>query len=103
MESFDTVTEALTALQLKGYTLDFNISYDKLACTQQEIYLHPDEFEITAIYRFEGATNPADEDIVYAVESKDGRLKGTITDAFGLYADGVSADMVKKLSVHLHS
>ena len=100
MESYDTVSEALTGLKALGYTLDFNIAFDKLQCSSGDICLQPGDFEITAVYRFEGDSNPDDEDVVYVVESIDGKLKGTITSAFGLYADSVSSEMIKKLTTH---
>jgi hypothetical protein len=100
METYDTVTGALTGLKAKGYTLDFNISFDNIKCEQHNICLNPNEFEIVEVYRFEGDTNPSDEDVVYAVESKDGKVKGTITSAFGMYADSVSNAMIQKLSIH---
>ena len=52
------------------------------------------------VHRFEGATNPEDEDIVYAIESKDGNIKGSMTASYGAYADGISSDMIQKLSMH---
>ncbi len=68
-------------------------------CSQNKICLHPDEFEITEVHRFEGDSNPDDADVVYAVESKDGKIKGVITSAFGLYADPVSNKIIQKLSI----
>ena len=100
MESYDTVTAALTGLKAKGYTLDFNISFDNIKCAEHNICLNPNEFEIVKVFRFEGETNPSDEDVVYAVESKDGKLKGTITSAFGMYADSINNEMIQKLSMH---
>jgi len=100
MKSYDTVTEAVTGLKAKGYTIDFNIAFNKLICTDNKICLQPDEFEITEVHRFEGNSNPDDEDVVYAVESKDGKLKGIITSAFGMYADPVSNKIIQKLSRH---
>lgn len=100
MENYDTVVAALQGLKTKGYNLDFNIAFDNIKCEEHNICLNPNEFEITEIHRFEGETNPSDEDVVYAVESKDGKVKGTITSAFGMYADSISNDMVQKLSVH---
>jgi len=87
MKNYDTVTEAVKGLKERGYTIDFNIAFDKLVCSGKNICLHPDEFEITEVHRFEGDSNPDDEDVVYAVESKDKKIKGVITSAFGLYAD----------------
>ncbi|MCW3089564.1 MAG: phosphoribosylpyrophosphate synthetase [Ferruginibacter sp.] len=100
MENYDTVVAALSGLKAKGYTLDFNIAFDNITCNEKGLCLNPDEFEITEVYRFEGETNPDDEDIVYAVESKDGSIKGTMTSAYGLYADPVSNDMIQKLTMH---
>ncbi len=99
MESYDTVVGALNGLKARGYTINFNIAFDKLMCSENKICLNPDEFEITAFYRFEGNSNPADADIVYAIESKDGTSKGVLTSAFGLYADAASAAMLRKLTI----
>ena len=98
MENYDTVTGAIDGLRKKGYTLDFNLAFDKLVCTQNNECLNPSEFEITETYRFEGESNPSDEDVVYAIESKDKNLKGVLTSAYGMYADTVDTDMLKKLS-----
>jgi hypothetical protein len=100
MYSYDTVTAALKDLKARGFAVDFNIAFDKIICSDNKICLNPSEFEITEVYRFEGDTNPSDEDVVYAVESKDGKIKGTLTSAFGAYAETVSNDMIQKLSMH---
>ncbi len=102
MNQYDTVVSALDDLKKRGYVLDFNIDFDKIKCLQNDRCLNPWEFEITEVYRFEGDTNPSDEDVVYAVESKDGAMKGVITSAFGLYADSASTEMISKLQMHSH-
>ena len=99
MKSYDTVTEALQDLKVRGFTIDFNIAFDKIICSKNEICLNPHEFEITETYRFEGDTNPGDEDVVYAIESKDGLIKGSMTSAYGMYAETVSTEMLQKLSM----
>ena len=100
MTSYDTVTEALKDLKSRGFSVDFNIAFDKIICADNKICLNPNEFEIVATYRFEGDTNPSDEDVVYAIEGKDGIVKGTMTSAYGTYAESVSTDLLKKLSIH---
>ena len=100
MENYDTVVAALDGLKSKGYTLDFNIAFDKIICNETGTCLNIDEFEITDVYRFEGATNPDDSDVVYAVQSMDGTIKGSLTSAYGPYADTISNDMVQKLAMH---
>ncbi|MBL7703494.1 MAG: hypothetical protein JNM14_14680 [Ferruginibacter sp.] len=96
----DTVTAALNELKSRGYNIDFNIAFDKLICSDNKICLNPHEFEIVEVFRFEGDTNPSDEDVVYAIESKGGGVKGTLTSAYGTYAETASAEMLKKLSMH---
>lgn len=100
MHQYDTVVEALNDLKKRGYDLDFNIAFDKLTCLQNDTCLNPSQFEITEVHRFEGDTNPSDEEVVYAVESKEGNTKGVLHSAFGTYADAVSAEMLRKLSMH---
>lgn len=100
METYDTVVAALNGLREKGYTLDFNLAFDKLLCTANNVALNPHEFEITEVFRFEGDTNPSDEDVVYAIKSIDGKLKGVLTSAFGMYADNLHSDMIEKLRFH---
>lgn len=98
-QSYDTVVQAIDGLKSRGYSLDFNLSFDQLICHEKNVCLSPAEFEITEVHRFEGATNPSDEDVVYAVESRNGEVKGVLTAAFGPYADGISPEMMKKISM----
>ena len=100
MKTYDTVTEALKDLKLRGFTIDFNIAFDKIICSENKICLNPNEFEITEVYRFEGDTDPGDENVVYAIESKDNKVKGTMSSAYGTYAESISTEMIQKLSMH---
>ena len=100
MKTYDTVTEALKDLKLRGFTIDFNIAFDKIICSENKICLNPNEFEITEVYRFEGDTDPGDENVVYAIESKDSTAKGTMSSAYGTYAESISTEMIQKLSMH---
>jgi hypothetical protein len=100
MYSYDTVVAAIDGLNSRGYGLNFNLAFDKITCLENENCLSPDEFEIVEVHRFEGDSNPEDEDVVYAIESKDGKLKGVLTSAFGTYADEVSKEILQKLKIH---
>src|SRR5882762_3313206 len=96
MYSYDTLTEALEDLKKRGYTEDFNLAADALVCDLARY--HPEDFEITEIYRFEGNTDPADEAVVYAIESKNS-LKGVLVNGYGPDADALSSGMVEKLRI----
>lgn len=99
MPSYDTLSEAMNALKAEGYKLDFNIAFDNLLCKENGVCLNPSQFEIVAYYRFEGNSDPDDSSIIYAIESTDGKLKGTLVNAYSIYSDPASDAMLKKLSV----
>jgi hypothetical protein len=98
MYSYETISDAVNGLKKRGYNIDFNMEYDRISCHETPISLLPSEFEITEVYRFEGDSDPADEAVVYAIESKHGQ-KGIVVNGFGISADPVSAEMIKKLTV----
>lgn len=91
---YGTVTEALEQLKAQGYTIDFNLEENCIACHAGKY--GADEFEIADIYRYEGNTDPADEATVYAIQSKDG-LKGVLVTGYGAETDTMSAALLKKL------
>jgi len=96
MYVYDTVSLAVNGLKTRGYTTDFNLDENCLVC--QDGRYETGDFEIVEVHRFEGNTDPADEAAVYAVESKNGK-KGVLVTGYGASADGMSAEMVKKLSI----
>jgi hypothetical protein len=97
MYTYDTVSGAVNGLKQRGFTLDFNLAENCLQC--QEGKFGSEEFEIVETYRFEGPTDPADEAVVYAIESNKGH-KGVLVNGYGPSSDSMSAEMAKKLSMH---
>ncbi len=95
MTAYDTVSQAITGLKERGYTLDFNLRSNCIECEGQKF--NSQDFEITEFHRFEGSSDPGDEAIVYAIESRNG-LKGVLVNAFGVYSEPVSDEMMKKLN-----
>ncbi|MBS1601665.1 MAG: phosphoribosylpyrophosphate synthetase [Bacteroidetes bacterium] len=98
MFTYDTVAEAVNGLKQRGYTIDFNLAADKVFCEKTPLELAPSDFEITEFYRFEGNSDPADEAVVYAIESKRGD-KGLLVTGFGITAEGIGEELVEKLKV----
>jgi hypothetical protein len=98
MKQYTTLVDALNDLRTRGYTHDFNLRETCLECPQANRALQPSEFRIVETYRFEGMSNPDDNAVLYAIESEDG-LKGVLVNAYGVYADPLSADMVAKLGI----
>lgn len=98
--AFDTVTEALQWLNEKGYTVDFNLEQDCISFNNKNKSVSPDDFTIDYYFRFEGDTDPGDEDIVYGIKSDTFGIKGVMINAFGTYAESLSTEMLNKL-LHL--
>lgn len=96
MFAYDTLSEAVNGLKQRGFTLDFNLQENCLVC--QERRFDVTDFEIVEFHRFEGNTDPADESVVYAIESGDG-IKGVLVSGYGTSAEGMSAEMAKKLQI----
>ena len=92
--AYDTVSQAVNGLKERGFTIDFNLQANCIECEGQKF--HPEDFEIKEFYRFEGESDPADESIVYAIESRNG-MKGVLVNAFGVYSESLSDEMVRKL------
>jgi hypothetical protein len=99
MPAYDTVTEALKDLKARGFTTDFNIAFDTIRCSRTGKCLSPAEFEIVEHHRFEGDSNPSDEEVVYAIAAKDGSMKGVLVSAFGIYSEQVEDALLKKLQL----
>jgi hypothetical protein len=99
MYSYDTVSEAVSGLKKRGYTLDFNLEQDGISSRDLPAALSPSEFEITEIHRFEGNSDPDDEAVVYAIESRHG-TKGILVNGFGISSDTIGEEMIRKLTIH---
>lgn len=97
--TYDTVTEAMQKLAERGYTLDFELQAQNecLYCHGNSIRLSADEFQIDEVHRFEGATDPGDSMIVYAISSPVYNVKGMVVDAYGVYADSDNSKIVEHL------
>ncbi len=98
MKSYSTLTEAMLSLKQKGYSQDFNLHPDWIECPGLDIRLRPEEFHVDEVHRFEGMSDPEDNDVLFAITSTKG-VKGLLTDAYGMYSDSISAEMRAKLKV----
>ena len=100
MQHYSNLIEAINGLAKRGYTFNFNIKRDCIECVENKIQLHPDEFEIDEIHRFQEMSDVGDENILYAISSVKYNLKGLLVNAFGIYADTASAALIAKLDKH---
>lgn len=99
-ESFGTLSETINGLVKVGYTHNLNVDEDCLVCHQTNTSLSPDDFQIDKVYRFEGASDPDDEAVVYAISSAKFGIKGTLVNGYGVSFDDKPSQLVEKLVTH---
>src|SRR4051812_16049524 len=97
MKTYRTLSEAVNSLAKQGYNYNFNLKSDCLECNENKQILRPSEFEIDEVHRFEGMNDPGDSNILFAISSRDNKMKGLLVNAYGVYSDSFSAEMVSKL------
>ena len=84
--AYMTVASAIDGLARSGFREHFQMKAGKLLALDSGKTFNAPELMIRAYHRFEGASDPDDMAIVYAIESHSG-VRGTLVDAFGVYAD----------------
>ena len=91
-----TLVSCINSLVRKGFTEDYKISKGKLKSMKRDKLYEPKDVKILSFYRFEGESDPADNSILYAIETSDGS-RGTIVDAFGPYGDSKVVAFIEKV------
>jgi hypothetical protein len=97
-KSYNSLSAAVNDLRARGYTYDFNLKPDCIACPSLQLQIMPEKFTVDEFHRFEGMSSTDDNSIVFAISSQDG-LKGVLVDAYGVYASSLNEDMIKRLSI----
>jgi hypothetical protein len=83
-----TLAGVLDDLTRRGFTEQFTVLDGRLRAVHTGDRFPADQVRIAEYHRFEGISDPDDMSIVYALETKS-RVRGTLVDAFGVYADPV--------------
>lgn len=91
------LAETISYLKNKGYTEDFNLLENCMACREGKFKIFADEFKIDAVFRFDEMSDPSDQAILYAIHSEKSGVKGTLVNSFGLYSDPATNAMVSAL------
>jgi hypothetical protein len=107
MKTYNNLVDATNDLMKRGYTENLSLEGDTVDDKEKKVQMTADDFEIDEFYRFEGASNPDDMSIIYAVSSEKYNLKGVLVNAFGTYANNSSSVIEAKLhhyqvNHHLH-
>lgn len=81
-----TLTSCVNKVKQDGHNEDFQVTKKGLTTFTEDTFYSPDQVTITNFYRFEGASDPGDNAILYVIETDDGK-KGTLVDGYGASAD----------------
>ena len=85
MAVMETLSQGIARLREAGYAIDFRASDGQLKCDRCETRFDPSTVRVDEIVRFEGASDPGDAAILYALDAGDGHR--------GLYAAAYGADV----------
>lgn len=95
-DDMTTLSSVTNTAYKRGYTENFQMKKDGMFAPSSGISYHPNEVKIDNFYRFEGASDPQDNAILYLLETHDG-LKGCLIDGYGNGADKEIADFVNDI------
>src|SRR6266700_1946566 len=96
--SEQTVVEELTALRGRGYEGDFTVTDDgALRCGACGHVHAPEDAVIELTARFEGASDPDDEAVVYGLRCRVCGTRGVLVAAYGPMATAEEAAVVTAL------
>jgi hypothetical protein len=99
MEPYVTLSETMNELRKQGYVEDFNLRQNCLECRDGQFKVFANEFKVDKYYRFEGASNPSDAAILYAISSDTHELKGVLVNAYGIYSESLTDEILQKLDI----
>ena len=99
VKTYSGMTEAMEDLRRRGFTANFEFLKQTFRDVESGKTFTADELTIVEHYRFEGASDPEDMSVVYAIESSDG-TRGIIADAFGAYASPELGAFLSNVGLH---
>lgn len=79
-----------------GYTDTLKVNGQGLHVEGKDKVYTPSQIRIINFYRFEGQSDPADNAIMYVIETEDD-VKGILIDAYGTYADEKINKFIKEV------
>jgi hypothetical protein len=91
-----SLSETIELVKKEGHTKNFMANDEGLLNLDTNKVYAPHEVKISNFYRFEGESDPADNSILYVIETTDGE-KGILTDSYGPYSDANVNDFIKQV------
>jgi hypothetical protein len=95
-QKMQTLSECMNGAVEKGYTENYKVDGKVLTSEDGQTKYAPEQVVIPNYYRFEGYSDPADNSILYLLETSDGK-KGILLDAYDAYADARISNFVREV------
>lgn len=93
----ETLRQALDRLGGRGYRASLDATPQGFRADGEGAPVAPEELVVDETVRFEGESDPGDEAVLFALRSRDGRIRGTFVSNFGPNADPVAAELMRRL------
>lgn len=81
-----TLAGVMEELTRRGFGEHFTVAAGRLRAVATGQTFPASQVTVCEYHRFEGVSDPDDMSILYAIETRSG-IRGTLADAFGVYAD----------------
>ncbi|MEZ4282326.1 MAG: hypothetical protein R3F21_22200 [Myxococcota bacterium] len=92
----ETLSQAVERLAGLGYSRSFRANGDGTLSVGDTVF-EPEGLVVDEVVRFEGASDPADASILFALSTSNGAIRGTFSAAYGPSADARSASVIHRL------
>lgn len=79
---YSTLASGINDLRKRGFTHNFFVNKNGQLEEHTGKFYSTSEVELLEFHRFDGMTNPADDSILYAIQTRSGE-KGTVVDSYG--------------------
>jgi hypothetical protein len=97
--SMETLSQAVERLEQAGYVLTFRAQTGGLLEPPGGEPVAPESLVVDEVVRFEGASDPEDQAVLFALRSRDGALQGTFVASYGVQSDPLCALAMQRLEV----
>jgi hypothetical protein len=106
-EEMTTLVKCTDTLTREGYTENFIAKEKGIEAPSKKKVYKPADVKINSFYRFEGESDPADNAILYAIETNDG-IKGMLIDGYGAYTNSLVSKFIVEVeeiekAAHVHN
>jgi hypothetical protein len=96
--TYKSVREAIQGLAARGFSANFEMIGSTFQAVDKGKTFTPAELTIVEHHRFEGASDPEDLAVVYAIAAQDG-TRGVLVDAYGVYANPEISAFLKSVKM----